>query len=409
MLQITSPLNFQVLQRNLQNTAKVTFTGKSDAELSIIATPIKSGAQVIEHNVKPDANNNFSKTLTLTGGDYEVSISSTTEIEKIWVGIGDIFVVMGHSFAEGNGSQFVNSDRVICTDSFLAPMTDTSLYQNTGFLKMKNVSIDTVKNYENTEQVNYSKTRGIWGRMADQLADIYNVPICIVNCAFGGTTIEQWALSAQNQYFSHSFADYSKRMPIIKFMNTLKYLIPRTGCKGVLCIHGDNDIAQHPTAQQIADWYKIIIDTARNESGYKNLNFVLATSAYDSPNSAQIIEGTRLAIQQNANVIAGPAIDQYSTEFRLSANDFHLNTAGEAKAAADFAKIVGTGEYLVNAIPVTIEPKEDEKTEVINITSNATPTVQNTIKDNSKYFLYGGLALLSVLLIWLVSLIPSRK
>lgn len=408
MLQITSPDNDHVFQRNLQNTAKVTFTGKADAVLSIIATPITKGVQVIEHNIKPDSFNNFSKTLTLTAGDYEVSISSTTEIQKINVHVGVVFVVMGHSFSEGNGSSFVTSDRVICPDSFLSPMTDTSLYQSTGFMKMKNVSLDTIKNYENVEQVNYSKSRGIWGRMADKLVELYDVPVCIVNCGFGGTTIEQWALSAQNQYFEHGFADYSKRMPIIKFLNALKYLIPRTGCQGVLCIHGDNDIAQKPTAQQIADWYKIIIDTSRNESGFKNLNFVLATSAYESPYSEPIIEGTRLAIQQNTNVLPGPAIYQYSTEFRLSANDFHLNTAGEAKAAQDFAKILGTGDYLLNAIPVTIEPKED-KTEVINITSNATPTVQNTIKDNSKYFLYGGLALLSVLLIWLVSLIPSRK
>lgn len=405
MLQITSPINEQIFQRSQQNTAKVTFTGKSDAVLSIIATPKTTGIQVIENNIKPDAFDNFSKTIVLTGGDYEVSISTSTEIQKINVNVGEIFVIIGHSFGEGIGYQYVTNDRVICPSSLLSPMTDKEPFEKAEFIKMKDLTFDKLQYSEGTDQKNYNKTRGIWGRMAQNLVEVYNVPVCVYNCCFGGTTIHQLALSAQNQPFQHGFADWTKRMPFVKFINCLKYLVSRTGCRGVLCIHGENDVAEQPTAQQIADWYKIIFDTTRSESGYSNLNFCLARSVLISKN---IQDGTTLAIASSQNVSSGPIVDQSPLEYRISATDFHPSTAGEAKIAQDFAKILGTGDYLLNAIPVTIEPKQN-KTEVINISSNITPTVQNTIKDNSKYFLYGGLALLSVFLIWLVSLIPSRK
>jgi hypothetical protein len=98
---------------------------------------------------------------------------------------------------------------------------------------------------------------------------------------FGGSTLQQWELSAKNQPFVGTFVDSSRRIPIIKFLNVLKYIVPQTGIKAVLSIHGDNDVDLTNSADGIAQHYRVIIDTARKESGISNLQFILASICYE--------------------------------------------------------------------------------------------------------------------------------
>lgn len=406
MLVLTSPSNNQPFQRNQQNYAKVTFVGISNETLSIVATPIKSGKATLLDHIQPDSANNFKSTLTLQAGDYNIVVSNSKDIITLTLNVGDIFAIMGHSFTEANGFGYVQDERVICPDSFFSPMVDSTLYQNCGFVPMKSLSLETAKNYENADSVNFSKTRGIWGKLGDMLVERYNCPVCFYNGGFGGTTIEQWALSAENKSFQHSFADWSKRMPIVKFMNILKYIVPRTGLRGVISIHGDNDIAQKPSANQVADWYKTIIEVCRKESGFNNLHFVLSPSAYTSEFAQNVIDGTLKATQENKNVMLGAEIYKYPVEYRMSANDFHLSPTGDTKAAQDFASILGTESYLLNTIPVVVG--EDEQ--VINVTSNIAPTIQNTLTFKYSKYVFAGLVFLAfTIAVWLIKAFSTSK
>lgn len=405
MLVLTSPTNNQPFQRNQQNYAKVTFVGSSNETLSIVATPIKSGKSTVLDYVQPDSNNNFRGTLKLEAGDYNIVVSNQKDSISLKINVGEIFGIIGHSFSEGYGFGYVQDERVICPDSFLHPMVDISLYQNCGFVPMKSLSLETIKHYENVESVNYSKTRGVWGKLGDLLVQKYNCPVAFLHAGFGGTTIEQLALSAEFKSFDHSFADWTKRMPIIKFMNILKYIVPRTGLRGVLSIHGDNDKA-NPFADKIAGWYKTIFEVSRKESGFSNLHFTLGVSVSGLPETQGIIDGTIRATQENKNVILGPEIYKYPVEYRMSKDDLHLSPTGDTKAAQDFASILGTESYLLNTIPVVVA--EDEQ--VINVTSNLAPTIQNTLTFKySKYVFLGLVFLVFVIAAWLIKAFSTSK
>lgn len=341
-MKIISPKNKQPFQRDITDNATIALKGiieNGNKALRIIATPINGGV-AFEKKVTSQTNE-FLTYIRLEKGLYEVKISNNKENASIIVAVGDIYTIIGHSFTGGWGSNYCTDERVIITAScFNKDMTNLDFYKNTGFISMKDFSEHTATDFQNVDdEIIFWQKRGIWGKLGDILAKKNDCPIAFINAGFGGSTLQQWELSAKNQPFAGTFVDSSRRMPIIKFLNVLKYIVPQTGIKAVLSIHGDNDMALTNSADKIAQHYKTIIDTARLESNLSNLQFMLAPSATNVDNHKGIIDGTLLAIEQNQNVVKGPDIYKYGNEYRLE-DKIHLNLEGETKAAEDFAELL---------------------------------------------------------------------
>lgn len=340
-MKIISPKNKQPFQRDTTDNATIALKGiieNGNKTLKIIATPINGGV-AFEKKVTSQTNE-FLTYIRLEKGLYEVKISNNKENASIIIAVGDIYTIIGHSFTGGWGSNYCTDERVIITAScFNKDMTNPDFYKNTGFISMKDFSEHTATEFQNVEdEIVFWQKRGIWGKLGDILAKKNDCPIAFINAGFGGSTLQQWELSAKNQPFAGTFVDSSRRMPIIKFLNVLKYIVPQTGIKAVLSIHGDNDVDLTNSADVIAQHYRVIIDTARKESGFSNLQFMLAPSVTNFENRKFIIDGTLLALEQNPNTLKGPDIYKYGNEYRLE-DKIHLNLEGETKAAEDFAEL----------------------------------------------------------------------
>lgn len=340
-MKITSPKNKQPFQRDFTNNATIALEGlieNGNKSLKIIATPINGG--VAYEKTVTSKTNEFLTYIRLQKGLYELDISNNKENTSIIVAIGDIYTIIGHSFTAGWGSNYCKDERVIIPASCFKDMTNPDYYKNTEFISLKDFSESTATDYMNVkDDIEFWQKRGIWGKLGDLLAAKNNCPVAFINAGFGGSTLQQWELSAKNQPFAGTFVDSSRRMPIIKFLNTLKYIIPQTGIKGVLCIHGDNDVDLTNSADVIAQHYKTIFETARKESDISNLQFMIAPSVTNFENRKFIIDGTLQAIEQNQNVTKGPDIYKYGNEYRLE-DKIHLNQDGETKAAEDFAALL---------------------------------------------------------------------
>ncbi|MDI9872724.1 MULTISPECIES: sialate O-acetylesterase [Flectobacillus] len=340
-MKIISPKNKQPFQRDNTDNATIALNGiieNGNKTLKIIATPINGG--VAYEKKVTSTTNEFLTYIRLEKGLYEIKISNNKENASIIIAVGDIYTIIGHSFTVGWGANYCKDERVIIPASSFKDMTNQYYYTDTAFISLKDFSESTATDYLNIkDDIEFWQKRGIWGKLGDLLASKNNCPVAFINAGFGGSTLKQWELSALKQPFAHSFVDSSRRMPIIKLLNVLKYIIPQTGIKRILCIHGDNDMALTNSADEIAQHYKTIIDTARLESNLPNLPFMLATSATDVDNHKGIVDGTLMAIEQNQNVVKGPDIYKYGNEYRLE-DKLHLNLEGETKAAEDFAELL---------------------------------------------------------------------
>ncbi|PAC29232.1 SGNH/GDSL hydrolase family protein [Flectobacillus sp. BAB-3569] len=385
-MKLISPVNKQPFQRNVQDKATILVEGlieKGNKQVTLSAIPLKGGiSKTLTTTVE---NANFSIPFTLTKGYYTLSVSNDSESLSVIVAIGDIFGIKGHSFTEGLGTKFCKDERVIIPASRFEDITDTTLYQKTGFISMTEFSASTATDYTSVEDhINFAINRGIWGRLGDLLVAQNDCPVAFYNAGFGGSTLEQWAKSARFESFEHSFVNSSKRMPIIKLLNTLKFLVPRTGIRGILSIHGDNDKFVTNDPNVIADEYKTIIETARSESNLPNLHFVLAPSVTDYQEHLGIIDGTIKAVVEGTNISIGPDIYLYDNSLRLE-DRLHLNEKGEQKAAEDFAKVLGS-TYLTKAQPFTINNSLNEPTNLV-VSSSSTldeKPITTTQKDSDE-------------------------
>ncbi|MDI9872189.1 sialate O-acetylesterase [Flectobacillus roseus] len=385
-MKLISPVNKQPFQRNIQDKATILVEGlieKGNKQVTLSAIPLKGGiSKTLTTTVE---NANFSIPFTLTKGYYTLSVSNDSESVSVIVAIGDIFGIKGHSFTEGLGTKFCKDERVIIPASRFEDMTDTTLYQKTGFISMTEFSASTATDYTSVEDhINFAINRGIWGRLGDLLVAQNDCPVAFYNAGFGGSTLEQWTKSARFESFEHSFVNSSKRMPIIKLLNTLKFLVPRTGIRGILSIHGDNDKFITNDPEVIANEYKTIIETARNESNLPNLHFVLASSVTDYQEHLGIIDGTIKAVVEGTNISIGPDIYLYDNSLRLE-DKLHLNEKGEQKAAEDFAKVLGS-TYLTKAQPFTINNSLNEPTNLV-VSSSSTvdeKPITTTQKDSDE-------------------------
>jgi hypothetical protein len=349
MLNIQYPKNKQVHQRDNNGIAKVPFQIQADTEVTITIKDLKGN--IVKSVKKSPANNLVKGYLLLSSGMYNADIQTQTGSKQtVLFGVGVVLATFGHSFTGAFATSFADDDRIIMPDQLFYPMYDESLYKDTGYISMKDASKETLKNYENNEEVEITINEGIWGRFASKLVKRFDCPVMLLNAGFGGSNL-QVAYNVMNGIpFEHPFINYSKGMPVIKLVNFLKFVVPRTGIQACIIIHGDND-KPTPDKNLIAKWYKDILEKFRII--VPNLNFVLCPSVtgwQEDPKFFGIIEGTLQTIAEEKNVIKGADIYQYDDTYRKP-DRLHLSARGEERAAEELAEIIGTKAFLEKAPP----------------------------------------------------------
>lgn len=351
MIKILSPQPNQVQQRTNNNTATVTVKGTTDSNnpVTITFTPRKNGvAKTV--TVQPIANN-FTATVEVVGGWYNLTATTATESDTIRFGVGEVIMIIGHSFSEKYGAKFAKYEEIIMPNSLYRQMENPDLYKQSGFLPMVEYKKENLLSFENDGQIEASFNDGIWGNLGNILVETYQVPVLFLNAGFGGTNLEIWYDVMYQIPFQHGFADYSKGMPYIKCKNMLQFIVPKTGLRTMLCLHGDND-NQNISQANIEKWYKGIISTIRKDAGIPDLSFVIALSISQKiPNWDQVINGALAIMNPNDDIYKGAEIYKYDESLRLPNGDIHLNDAGNLQAAKDFAQVIATKEFLLGTNP----------------------------------------------------------
>ncbi|HTI71255.1 MAG TPA: sialate O-acetylesterase [Candidatus Limnocylindria bacterium] len=345
---LTSPGNRVVFQRNREGKAIIPITGTSslrgvklEARLVPVDLSLSPGNWSLVTTVKPDGT--FAGRLAAKAGWYGLEVRArsatgpaTAMMGKVdRVGVGEVFVVVGHSVAQGGEVNLPGStdDRVNTVALDTDQPGQQRDYEETG--DPKYLPMLTGTPFTNGVQpAPFGHGTYIWAQFAERVARAEKVPVLIFNAAFGGTSLEHWAKSVRGERFEHSFVRSGIRMPYINVNNTLRRYIAVTGIRAILADQGQND-ANEPSPEVVFGNYRAWVDQARVDLGFPQLAVVVNRQT-PYPQRSVIRQAEERMIREVPHCFPGPDYDRFASEDRP--DGIHLGPLGAEKAAQWWAE-----------------------------------------------------------------------
>ncbi|MBC7923414.1 MAG: hypothetical protein H7Z75_20240 [Ferruginibacter sp.] len=338
-LQVTTPVSRIVYQRSNTNQAVIpvrgTCPGKTTSiEARLVARAPGQGVTTAWMPVGgPPSNGTFSGTVNGQGGWYNLevraktgkSVAAPAVVER--VGIGEVFIAVGHSVAQGGDTNLegATDDRVsvVAVDEKQARF---DAYLKTGDPRYLPEPV-FVPAATGVAPAPFAHGAYFWSKFAERVAQRENVPVLLYNAAFGGTSLEHWAKSAQNIPFEHGFVRSAIRMPYVNLLNTFKKYIPLTGLRALLADQGANDWTEKEE-ERIFRNYQLFIQQARQDLGYPELALVVNRHTTNAPS---VVRSVQDRMAKEPHCFPGPDYDALAKEDRY--DGIHLSETGATKAA----------------------------------------------------------------------------
>ena len=305
-------------------------------------------------------------TLEIRAVRSGVQTGASATVEK--VGIGEVFVIAGHSNAAGAPPSLDYAE------------ADPSLRDRVNAINW-NSSSPTWNAYWNTGNTAYlpelrpsqlcqscgmapgTDIPWFWGRMGELLVKQLDVPVMFYSAAFGGSNIEQAYFSAYNMPFDHGFILYVARHPYVNLRNSLTHYVPKTGLRAVLCGHGVND--RDTTGLAFKNMYQLVIDKTREITNAPAMAWLVATSCWingecvgqwtfaDGP-SNHIRRAQEEMILEKSEVYQGANLNQIDNSGRY--DNLHFSLQGQEQAAQLWKQAILSENlsrnFLLNSQPV---------------------------------------------------------
>lgn len=362
-LSISTPANRLVFQRGLAGDARIAIAGRcawpgASVEARIVdASSSKAGDWTSLGTVRPDFT--YHGHLTAEAGWYTLEVrargegnSARTTVER--VGVGEVFLVVGHSVAQGGAINLAGAkeDRVSTIELPAGDRESQRRYQASGDPGFLPAAVGRQFGSDVQPAPAGSGTY-FWAAFAEKVAQAQRVPVLLLNAAFGGTSLEHWAKSARGERFEHSFVNSAIRMPYIRLQHALTRYGGVTGMRAILSDQGQNDWPEKDE-ERIVSNYKIWIDQARRDTGFTNLAVVICRQSPPG-GFAQIRRVQERMIREHPNCFPGADYDTLAGED--TTDKIHLSESGARKAAGLWAEALDAGFFRA-AVPW--QPRESD-------------------------------------------------
>ncbi|WP_035615335.1 sialate O-acetylesterase [Haloferula sp. BvORR071] len=338
-LSVTAPANRLVFQRSQAGDAVIHVSGSCawpgqavEARIVDIETG-KAGEWTALGEVQSDFS--YRGKLTVATGWYSLEVRSRGDGNSAVAtvgrfGVGEVFVVVGHSVAHGGAINLpgADDDRVNTIALPAGDMESQRQYRLTGDTRFLP---DAVGRHfgSNVQPAPAGNGTYFWAAFAEHVAKANKVPVLLLNAAFGGTSLEHWAKSARGETFEHPFVNSQIRMPYVRLEQALTKYAAVTGLRAILSDQGQNDWLERDENKIVAN-YKAWIDQARKDAGFPNLAVVI--NRQSPPDGfGQIRRVQDRMIKEHPFCFAGADYDTLEKEDTV--DKVHLSEAGAKKAA----------------------------------------------------------------------------
>lgn len=355
---VTYPKPYIVIQRDNDNWGTVHISGTlSETADRVEARFIKKAEDpgestgnwfVLDNQIQ---GNGFYGQSKLKGGRYQLEVramkgqqqvGSITKVEN--VGVGEVFLIVGHSNAQGSGGTHASSDLVVSMDinADRDKRLEYELTANPELLPKEFSPFTTGHG-----MAPFAGNPWFWGKFADRVVEELKVPVLLYSAAFGGSNMLQTFMSAKGEYFDHGFIRAAIRMPYINIENTILHLVPKTGIRAILSAHGINDNGS--TEEEFYTNHKGVIDFSRSYENSASLTWMVANSCYNDGIMEQLHRAQERLIQL-PNVFRGPNLNSIGNSGRT--DGLHFNQEGQDKAAELWSEAVTNSDFLANSTPL---------------------------------------------------------
>ncbi|HTK03638.1 MAG TPA: sialate O-acetylesterase [Alphaproteobacteria bacterium] len=328
---ITSPVNYQVIQRNSSNQANITISGTYSGSPTAIEASWNSGAY--STIVSSPTSGTFSGTLSAQSagqGTLIVRFTNSTSVSTsiIYVGIGDVFIIAGQSNANGYG--FNNQ-------VYSHPTIKASLFGKDDIWKNLADPVGDGTNSVDAVTGQLGAGGSVWPPLATILMNNQNVPIAFVPCADSGSLIASWSRNNSNP--GDTATRYGSMYRRINAVGNVK---------AVLWWQGESDFNTNRTTYKTA-----LVQLANNVYSDFGVKLITAQIGDRVGVSGTGLDNIRLA-QVSAwndagNVLPGPAL--YDVNLSDESGDgLHFKSNGDIQIAANrwgaavLKDIYGTGD-----------------------------------------------------------------
>ena len=356
-LSVVAPANRLVFQRNQAGDAAIAVAGNcawpgAAVEARIVdAATGKAGNWSALGTVQSDFR--YRGKVMAAAGWYSLEVrargdgnSATTAVER--VGVGEVFLVVGHSVAHGGQINLpgAEDDRVSTIALPAGDMESQRRYTLTGDPRFLPEAVG--RHFDsNVQPAPAGNGTYFWATFAEHVARTQNVPVLLLNAAFGGTNLEHWAKSARGEPFEHPFVISSVRMPYIRLEHALTKYCSVTGLRAIIADHGQNDWPEKDEEKILAN-YKAWIDQARLDTGFPNLAVVV--NRQSPPDGfGQIRRIQDRMIKEYPSCFPGADYDTLAKED--TTDKVHLSEAGAIKAARLWADALNA-DFFKAAVPL---------------------------------------------------------
>lgn len=367
MIVLETPNNL-IIQRDSTGRAVLPIKGscaRSVTSITIQLTPVKAGWGTELSTTMAVQGGSFNDTLTAKSGWYTMSITNEAgESITQKIGVGEVFMITGHSIASNNArgypEELAINERVMTIDYDNNTVGDEyNRTLNGALIPFKFVPVAVRK------QIPINSDPQHWGHMAHRLSEQLNVPVLLMNCAYGGSSLEMWAKGIRGEkygYFDNPDGErqpgqvfnWEKPLPYGTMRHMMQNIIAKTGLRAVLSHHGEND---RTPADQVAEYYKTLIETSRTFA--PGVSWLICRSCVSGRNAdgslgklTEVRKAQEKVIQTVKDCYAGPDYDAAMNDLKPGADevlsltkadrydDLHLSVTGLRKASVLWADSV---------------------------------------------------------------------
>lgn len=264
---VNFPAKNTIIQRDQSNLGRLNVSGTctfpyAKMEARLVSFPQSGTAtEPWKALILPAQQGIFSGSLVAKGGWYKLEIRgtlSTGEVDTVSVqpvGIGEVFLVAGHSNAMGLPDLGAKSpsDRVVSFNALNKSLNGDNI------TVAPNLPMP-VPHFEPLKAENRIFPSGesawYWGELGAYLVARLGVPVLFMNAGWAAASSVNWRESAEGKNTLNMYVgkEWPNRQPYSNLINTLRYYHSWLGVRSVLWFHGENDAAHLKISQ--ADYYK---------------------------------------------------------------------------------------------------------------------------------------------------------
>jgi hypothetical protein len=324
-LNLTSPVNNQVMQRDSVGTATIPVTGYAYfpyTRITALFTPI-------EGNVHQPKQWSFDQEQVRQGflhvvmraqtGWYQLKLIGysdegiTDSIVVPRVGVGEVFMVTGNSNAMGLPGLGAKS-----TSSQVVSMNAVNKILNSENITVAPDEPMQPPQFEILKSDNFifpsGETSWYWGELGEMLSKRWNTPVLFFNAAWAAANAENYrdAASGKDAYNLYVGKFWPNRQPYSNIVNTIRYFASSSGIRAVLWAHGENDAQLGFKENDYFNYIRTLIANSRLDTGY-NIPWIIArnsaSNAQKEPYLPILNAQNRLTEIKNFNAFKGPYLD----------------------------------------------------------------------------------------------------